>query len=98
MLFMVHATDKPGALDIRLASRPAHLDWLTAAGPAIKAAGPWLGSDGKPAGSLLIVEMESGAALDAWLATDPYAIAGLFERVETAPYKWVFNPPANLNP
>ena len=98
MLFMVHATDKPGALDIRLANRPAHLDWLTAAGAAIKAAGPWLGGDDKPAGSLLIVEMESRAALDAWLAQDPYAIAGLFQSVEAAPYKWVFNPPADLAP
>ncbi|MGK0266858.1 MAG: hypothetical protein ACI82N_001111 [Maricaulis sp.] len=98
MLFMVHTHDKPGALDIRLANRPAHLDWLTAAGKAIKAAGPWLGADDKPAGSLLIVEMESRAALDAWLAQDPYAIAGLFQSVEAAPYKWVFNPPADLNP
>jgi len=98
MLFMVHATDKPGALDIRLANRPAHLDWLTAADERIKAAGPWLGSDDKPAGSLLIVEVESRAALDTWLATDPYAIVGLFASVEAAPYKWVFNPPAGLNP
>jgi len=98
MLFMIHATDKPGALDIRLANRPAHLDWLTAAGDAIKAAGPWLGRDDKPAGSLLIVEMESRAALDTWLTTDPYAIVGLFASVEAAPWKWVFNPPADLNP
>ncbi len=98
MLFLVHARDKPGALDIRLANRPAHLDWLTQAGSAIKAAGPWLGSDDKPAGSLLIVEMASRGALDTWLATDPYALAGLFAAVEAAPYKWVFNPPADLAP
>ena len=98
MLFMVHTRDKPGALDIRLANRPAHLDWLTKAGSAIKAAGPWLGQDDKPAGSLLIVEMESRAALAAWLAQDPYALAGLFQSVAAAPYKWVLNPPADLNP
>ena len=96
MLFLVHTRDKPGALDIRLATREAHLDWLNAAGSAIKAAGPWLGSDDKPAGSLLIVEMADRAALDAWLAQDPYALAGLFQSVEAAPYKWVFNPPADL--
>jgi uncharacterized protein len=96
MLFLVHTRDKPGALDIRLATREAHLDWLNAAGSAIKAAGPWLGSDDKPAGSLLIVEMADRAALDAWLAQDPYALADLFQSVEAAPYKWVFNPPADL--
>tara|TARA_R110000868_G_scaffold6550_8_gene37094 strand:- start:8660 stop:8956 length:297 start_codon:yes stop_codon:yes gene_type:complete len=96
MLFLVHTRDKPGALDIRLATREAHLAWLKAAGSAIKAAGPWLGSDDKPAGSLLIVEMADRAALDAWLAQDPYALAGLFQSVEAAPYKWVFSPPADL--
>lgn len=98
MLYLVHTHDKPGALDIRLVNRPAHLAWLTAAGERIKAAGPWLGSDDKPAGSLLIVEMENRAALDAWLAQDPYALAGLTGSLEAAPYKWVFNPPPDLNP
>jgi len=93
MLFVVHTRDRAGALQLRLDTREAHLDWLAAAGERVKAAGPWLDGSDKPAGSLLIVDMDDRAALDAWLAKDPYALAGLFESVEAAPFKWVINPP-----
>ncbi len=95
MYFLVHTRDKPGALNVRLDNREAHIGWLKAAGDRIKAAGPWMGEDEAMAGSLLIVDFENRAELDAWLATDPYALAGLFESVEAAPYKWVFNPPGD---
>ena len=93
MLFIVHTRDREGALELRMANREAHLDWLRAAGERVKAAGPWLDGSDKPAGSLLIVEMADRAELDAWLADDPYAVAGLFGSVEAAPFRWVINPP-----
>lgn len=93
MLFLVHTYDREGGLDIRLANREAHVGWLKAAGARIKAAGPWMNDEDAMAGSLLIVEMDDRAALDTWLATDPYALANLFSRVEAAPYKWVINAP-----
>ncbi|RKQ95981.1 YciI family protein [Maricaulis maris] len=93
MLFLVHTWDRPGALDVRMANRDAHIAWLKAAGTSVKAAGPWLDDAEQMAGSLLIIEASDRTALDAWLATDPYQSAGLFERVEVAPYRWVFNPP-----
>ncbi len=93
MLFIVHTRDKSGALETRLANREAHLQWLAEAGDRIKAAGPWLDGGDNPAGSLLIVEMDDREALGAWLQNDPYAKAGLFESVETAPFRWVINPP-----
>lgn len=95
MLFLVHTWDRAGALDVRMANREAHIAWLKAAGDSVKAAGPWLGEDGGMAGSLLIVEADDRAALDAWLDSDPYARAGLFERVEIAPWRWLVNPPAD---
>lgn len=96
MLFLVHTWDRPGALDVRMANREAHIAWLKAAGETVRAAGPWLDENGDMAGSLLIVEAADRAALNAWLAHDPYAAAGLFERIDVAPYRWVFNPPAGL--
>lgn len=95
MLFLVHTWDRAGALDVRMANRNDHIAWLTARGDAVKAAGPWLNDEGDMAGSLLIVEATDRAELDTWLAKDPYARAGLFERVEVAPWRWVFNPPAD---
>lgn len=97
MLFLVHTRDKAGALDVRLDNREAHLGWLKAAGDRIKAAGPWLDGSDAMAGSLLIVEADDRASLNAWLATDPYALADLFESVEAAPFKWVVNPPEDLS-
>ncbi|WP_291845572.1 YciI family protein [Maricaulis sp.] len=93
MLFLVHTRDKPDALAIRMANRDAHIAWLKAAGASVKAAGPWLDESGDMAGSLLIIEAEDRAALDVWLAGDPYQAASLFERVEVAPYRWAINPP-----
>lgn len=95
MLFLVHTWDRAGALDVRLAHRNDHIAWLNAAGDAVKAAGPWLDEQGDMAGSLLIVEAADRAELDAWLAKDPYARAGLFDRIEIAPWRWVFNPPTD---
>ena len=93
MFFIVHTYDRAGALDIRMTNRDAHIAWLKAAGDSVKVAGPWMNEAGEMAGSLLIVDMADDAALQAWLDKDPYKIAGLFERVETAPYKWVLNAP-----
>ncbi len=93
MLFLVHTWDRPGALDVRTTNRDAHIAWLKAAGDSARVAGPWLNEAGDMAGSLLIFEAADRAALAAWLASDPYQLAGLFDRVEIAPYRWVFNPP-----
>ncbi|WP_300544264.1 YciI family protein [Maricaulis sp.] len=94
MLFLVHTWDRPGALDVRLAHRDDHIAWLKASGSRIKAAGPWLNEAEEMAGSLLIVEATDRTELDTWLDGDPYRAAGLFDRIEIAPYRWVFNPPA----
>ena len=93
MLFMVRAHDRSGALEVRKANRQAHIDWLKAAGTSVKAAGPWLNETGEMAGSLLIIEAKDRDALDAWLDSDPYRAADLFEKVEIAPYVWAINPP-----
>jgi uncharacterized protein YciI len=96
MLFLVHTYDRDASLTIRMENRDAHIAWLKAAGEAVKAAGPWMNDAGEMAGSLLIVDLPDRGALTAWLETDPYAVAGLFSRVETAPYKWVINAPDEL--
>ena len=95
MIFALICKDKPGGLEVRLANRPAHLDYLNGlnAKGVLKFAGPFLGDDGKPLGSLVTVEAESRAEADALAAADPYAQAGLFASVEIHPWNWVFNAP-----
>jgi len=85
MLYAIICTDKPGALEIRKANRDAHLAHIRASG-AIMQAGPLLDPDGQMCGSLLIMEAVEIAQAEAWCAADPYAQAGLFERVEIRPW------------
>ena len=95
MIFALICKDRPGKLELRLATRPAHLDYLTALNAAgkLKFAGPLLDDEGKPVGSLVAVEAGDRAGAEAIAAGDPYARAGLFESVEIHPWNWVFNAP-----
>ncbi len=88
MLFAVTCLDKPGSADLRLANRPAHLDY--AKNQPLIIGGPLLSDDGeRMIGSLLVVEAEDRKALDAILAADPYVKAGLFDSVAIHPFKKV---------
>ncbi len=93
MLFALICTDKPGHLQVRLDNRPAHLTWLESLGADTKAAGPFLGADGKPSGSLVIIAADDLAAAQTLSANDPYAIAGLFASVDIRPWNWVIKNP-----
>ena len=90
MAYIVHCTDKPGALEIRLANRAAHLEHLKSILDKVLMAGPTLTEDGQGmTGSLLVLDFASKAEVEAFCAQDPYAKAGLFESVVILPYKKV---------
>ncbi|MBC2883849.1 YciI family protein [Ochrobactrum sp. CM-21-5] len=95
MLFALLCNDKPDHLQVRLDTRPAHLDYLKGLGDVLKFAGPFLGEDDKPNGSLVVVEAENKAAAEKIAANDPYALAGLFREVTVRPWNWAINNPAN---
>jgi uncharacterized protein YciI len=97
MLFALICNDNPGHLQVRLDTRNAHvafLDDLNAKG-TLKFAGPFLAPDGKPNGSLVVIEAADLNGAKALADADPYAKAGLFASVEIRPWNWVFNNPAN---
>jgi uncharacterized protein YciI len=88
MLFVATCTDKPDSAALRMANRPAHLDYLNGLGPKVRAGGALLSSDRQSVvGSLLILEGESEAEILAVLAKDPYALAGLFASVDVKPWR-----------
>lgn len=94
MLFAILCNDKAGHLQLRLDTRPAHLDYLKGLGDQLKFAGPFLGEDAKPDGSLVVVEAADKAAAELIAANDPYALAGLFADVTIRPWNWAINNPA----
>jgi uncharacterized protein len=93
MLFALICTDKPNSLDLRLATRPDHVAFLKSLGTNLKLAGPFLGTDEKPNGSLVVINADNRAGAEAIAAQDPYAKAGLFQSVEIRPWTWALNNP-----
>ena len=93
MLFALICTDKPDHLNVRMDTRADHLAFLASLGDKMKAAGPFLGDDGKPTGSLVIIEADDKAAAQALAGQDPYAMAGLFSSVDVKPWNWVLKNP-----
>ena len=86
-LFVLTCIDKPGALDLRMATREAHLAYVTRHPGVVRLGGPFLDEAGGMAGSMLIIEAQDLAAAKAFLADDPYLKAGLFERTEIRPWR-----------
>ncbi|TIM04437.1 MAG: hypothetical protein E5Y67_33360 [Mesorhizobium sp.] len=95
MLFALICKDKPGRLQARLDTRPEHVAFLEGLNGENKLAfaGPFLDADGKPNGSLVVVEAPDLEAAEALSAADPFARAGLFESVEIRQWNWTFNKP-----
>jgi uncharacterized protein YciI len=94
MWYVIRGYDRAGSLDARRAARPAHLARLVAlrdagrlltAGPLPALDSPDPGAAGF-CGSLLVLELDSLAAAQAWAEADPYVSGGVFERVEVTPY------------
>jgi len=90
MLFVVTAIDKPDALPLRMATRQAHVDYISRS-DALKLGGPFLDSQGEMAGSLLIIEAADLDAARQWHANDPYAKAGLFASSDIRHWKATAN-------
>lgn len=90
-LFVVECLDKPDSLDVRLATRAAHLAYLEQLGAQIvRLAGPLLADDGQsPIGSMLIFAGADRAAIEAIVTADPYTAAGLFAQVKITPFRRV---------
>ena len=86
-LFVLVCHDKPNSLELRMATREAHLAFVRTNSSKLKLAGPLLDAQGGMAGSLLIFDTEDAAEVQAFTDNDPYALAGLFGKVEILPFK-----------
>jgi uncharacterized protein YciI len=90
MLFALVCTDKPQSLELRLATRAAHLAYLQTYADKMVMAGPLLDPEGRACGSLLVIDVADRAEAAGFAEADPYARAGLFESVVIRGYRQVF--------
>ena len=88
MLIALIARDKSSALQTRLDNRAAHLAYLETTG-VVAQAGPLLDDADQMIGSLIVLDVADMAAAQDWAANDPYAKAGLFDKVELIVWKRV---------
>jgi uncharacterized protein YciI len=98
MLFTLICIDRPGGLDLRMATRPAHLAYLEGEAHRIVSGGAMLDAEGRPGGSLLVIEAKDRAEVEAFAAADPYAKAGLFESTLIRPFRQVFKDGRKIAP
>lgn len=85
MQFVIKAYDGENMLEKRLEVRPRHLDNLSKVNGKIICAGGLLTEEGKMKGSILILDFENKELLDEYLASEPYIIEEVWEKVEVEP-------------
>ena len=82
MQFIVRAYDGEGMLDKRMEVRPRHLEGMKALGKRVICAGGLLDGEGRMKGSALVMEFPDRAALDEYLAGEPYVVEGVWQKIE----------------
>ena len=94
-LFVYVGRDSARGLELRPDHRPAHLDHIAALGSRVRFGGPLQGEDGKPCGSLVMLEAPDLASARKTAESDPYLTQGIFESVEVFETKQVAPDPGD---
>ena len=89
MQFALICHDRPGGLELRLATRPSHIAYLTTYASKVVHGGALLDGDGRPCGSLLLIDVADRAEAEGFAASDPYTRAGLFESTVIRPFRGI---------
>ena len=81
MQFIVTALDGENMLEKRMAVRPRHLEGMARLSDHIVCAGGILDAEGRPKGSVLVMEFEDRNALDDYLAGEPYVLENVWQDI-----------------
>ena len=82
MPYLIETFDKPDSLALRQSVREEHLAFLEENKALLLACGAKLEDDGSGGtGSVYIVDVETRDEAEKFVNADPFAIAGLFERM-----------------
>ena len=91
MPYAIQTQDKPGHGNLRAEMRAGHPAYLDANLDKLLAAGAVIDDDGTGGhGGILIVDTDDHAEAEAFIAGDPFAKAGLFERVTVTRWRKAF--------
>jgi len=90
MLFVVHATDKPGEMPTRAKfyrDHRVHLDKSEDYNVDVVTAGTLIGDDGEtPCGSVFVIDAKDRATAEAFVRSDPYHVNKVWQTVQIHAY------------
>lgn len=91
MPFAIYTKDKPGAQAVRAEHRAAHYQYLQDHCAQLIASGG-LHDEGATVmnGGLIIIDVDTRAEVERFVAGDPFTQAGLFEKVDVVRWKMAF--------
>ncbi|WP_311970354.1 YciI family protein [Pseudomonas baltica] len=91
MPFAIYTKDRPGAQAVRAEHRAAHYQYLQAHCAQLIASGGLQDEAGEVMiGGLIIIDLDTRAEVDRFVAGDPFTQAGLFEQLDVVPWKMAF--------
>jgi len=96
--FLFFGSDGPGGMEIRARVQPDHRAYIRIAQPGCRliSAGPLVDDSGERMnGTFLAFEADDRAAVERFVAGDPYAKEGLFERTEIRRINWTVGKPGD---
>ncbi|WP_417580743.1 YciI family protein [Pelagibacterium sp.] len=96
MLFIVSGRDKPAGIGARLEFRARHRAHYASLGDDLVLAGPYLGADGEPIGSMIVIRAVDQQAADKFARADPYWTEGVFESLDVSRWDWFMKRPDAL--
>ncbi len=81
MIFVFWLMDRPGTAQLRDEVRPIHREYLAKLSDRMAFCGPLTSEDGQTTvGSLLAIDFPSCTAAEAWIAREPFTMAGVYEK------------------
>lgn len=95
MLFAIHMIDRADSEQLRAQTADEHRAFVGKHLDKMYLGGPLVDDDGeRPVGSLIVMDFPNHQTAEAFIATEPYNVAGLFERVTITGFKPVVAPSA----
>jgi len=89
-IFALQAIDVPDGAALRKQLLDVHMEHVKAQPVDVKLAGPLIGEDGAPTGSLILFEAADLAAAHQFVTTDPYCANGIYAQFTIHQWKDVF--------
>jgi uncharacterized protein YciI len=91
MPYVIETWDKPDSLDLRMEVRPEHIVFLECNTAKLLGAGAKLSDDGETMlGTIYIVDVETRAEAEAFVAQDPFTQNGLPGKIQITRWRKAF--------